>query len=120
MATDLNRLSFEANPPFFNGLQNQLTRHLLYVHRRAESPAFPQVDAGQEFRFVHYKQDVQRKSNRLFPSSTSPDQFQAAAMPLARKESVWDILESLAGTIEAPADWAAEHDNYLYGTPRRR
>jgi hypothetical protein len=29
------------------------------------------------------------------------------------------ILESLAGTVDAPADWAAEHDHYLYGTPKR-
>jgi hypothetical protein len=29
------------------------------------------------------------------------------------------VLEKLIGTIEAPSDWAAEHDHYLYGTPRR-
>jgi hypothetical protein len=29
------------------------------------------------------------------------------------------VLESLTGSIEAPADWAAEHDHYLYGTPKR-
>ena len=34
--------------------------------------------------------------------------------------SAWDVLESLAGTIEGPEDWAAEHDHYLYGTPKRR
>ena len=28
-------------------------------------------------------------------------------------------LESLIGSVEAPVDWAAEHDHYLYGTPRR-
>lgn len=32
----------------------------------------------------------------------------------------WDVLESLTGTVEAPADWSAEHDHYLYGTPKRR
>lgn len=31
----------------------------------------------------------------------------------------WDVLESLTGRIEAPTDWAAEHDHYLYGTPKR-
>jgi hypothetical protein len=31
----------------------------------------------------------------------------------------WDVLEALAGSIEGPADWAAEHDHYLYGTPKR-
>lgn len=34
--------------------------------------------------------------------------------------SVWDLLASLTGTIEAPSDWASEHDHYLYGTPKRR
>lgn len=30
----------------------------------------------------------------------------------------WDVLESLTGTVEAPADWSAEHDHYLYDTPK--
>ena len=32
---------------------------------------------------------------------------------------LWDFLESVAGTVDAPPDWAAEHDHYLYGTPKR-
>ena len=31
----------------------------------------------------------------------------------------WDVLEAMAGTIEAPPDWSSEHDHYLYGTPKR-
>jgi hypothetical protein len=31
------------------------------------------------------------------------------------KGNAWDVLEHFAGSIEAPADWAAEHDHYLYG-----
>lgn len=34
--------------------------------------------------------------------------------------SAWDILEGLIGTVQGPEDWAAEHDHYLYGTPKRR
>jgi hypothetical protein len=30
----------------------------------------------------------------------------------------WNVLESLMGTVEAPADWSTEHDHYLYGTPK--
>ena len=33
--------------------------------------------------------------------------------------SVWDLLETLAGTVDAPSDWAAEHDHYLYGALKR-
>ena len=31
----------------------------------------------------------------------------------------WGFLEQLIGTIEGPADWASQHDYYLYGTPKR-
>lgn len=34
--------------------------------------------------------------------------------------NAWDVLESLAGTVEAPADWSVEHDHYLYGTVKRQ
>jgi len=30
--------------------------------------------------------------------------------------NAWDLLENLTGTVEAPEDWSAEHDHYLYGT----
>ncbi|HEU5330851.1 MAG: hypothetical protein ACTHMJ_13310 [Thermomicrobiales bacterium] len=31
----------------------------------------------------------------------------------------WDTLEALAGSLDMPADWSAEHDHYLYGTPKQ-
>jgi hypothetical protein len=34
--------------------------------------------------------------------------------------NAWDILESLTGTVEAPADWSSEHDHYLYGTAKQQ
>lgn len=34
------------------------------------------------------------------------------------KSDAWDVLEKFAGTVEAPSDWAREHDHYLYGTPK--
>jgi hypothetical protein len=33
--------------------------------------------------------------------------------------NAWDVLDALAGTVNAPTDWALEHDHYLYGTPKR-
>lgn len=30
----------------------------------------------------------------------------------------WDVLEQLTGTLIMPADWASEHDHYLYGTQK--
>lgn len=34
-------------------------------------------------------------------------------------EDAWDTLAQLTGTVEGPTDWAAEHDHYLYGIPKR-
>lgn len=39
--------------------------------------------------------------------------------PQATAADAWDLLETLAGTLEAPDDWASEHDHYLYDTPKR-
>jgi hypothetical protein len=33
-------------------------------------------------------------------------------------EVAWDILDELAGTVDAPSDWSAEHNHYLYGSPK--
>ena len=32
----------------------------------------------------------------------------------------WQLLDEMAGSIEAPADWSAQHDHYLYGTPKKK
>jgi hypothetical protein len=42
------------------------------------------------------------------------------SIPMDGLGNVWDVLEALTGTIKAPADWSAEHDHYLYGTPKRQ
>ncbi|MBH8573246.1 antitoxin family protein [Nostocaceae cyanobacterium CENA369] len=31
----------------------------------------------------------------------------------------WDVLEEMAGTVDAPEDWSSEHYYYLYGTPKK-
>jgi len=41
-------------------------------------------------------------------------------LPPAAEGNAWDILEALTGTLEAPQDWASEHNHYLYGTPKRQ
>lgn len=46
-------------------------------------------------------------------------QEQLAVNDPSGQPTVWDVLDSLAGSIDAPADWAQEHDHYLYGTPKR-
>ncbi len=39
---------------------------------------------------------------------------------LQKSGNAWDVLESMTGTVEAPADWSAEHDHYLYDTPKHQ
>ncbi|PSM48382.1 hypothetical protein C7Y66_14690 [Chroococcidiopsis sp. CCALA 051] len=34
------------------------------------------------------------------------------------KGNAWNVLEAMAGTVEAPSDWSSQHDHYLYGTPK--
>ena len=42
------------------------------------------------------------------------------AVPASGAEgSAWDLLQRLTGVLSAPADWASEHDHYLYGSPKR-
>ncbi|PSF37780.1 hypothetical protein C7H19_08875 [Aphanothece hegewaldii CCALA 016] len=44
---------------------------------------------------------------------------QETKQKIERPLDAWDILENLAGTVDAPPDWSSEHDHYLYGTPKR-
>ena len=56
-----------------------------------------------------------------------PDEFQQQVLTfvfslrhehLQESGSAWDVLESLIGTVEAPADWSSQHDHYLYSKPK--
>ena len=39
---------------------------------------------------------------------------------ISQSADLWDFLEEVAGIItDGPEDWSAEHDHYLYGTPKR-
>jgi len=33
--------------------------------------------------------------------------------------NLFERLEAEAGLIDGPADWAAEHDHYLFGAPKK-
>jgi len=36
------------------------------------------------------------------------------------ENNAWSVLDSLIGCVDAPSDWAEEHDHYISGTPKRR
>ena len=33
--------------------------------------------------------------------------------------SIWDVLDEFTGKVEGPKDWSENHDNYLYGVPKK-
>ena len=39
--------------------------------------------------------------------------------PRVVPKSIWDVLDRHTGSVDGPRDWSAEHDHYLYGTPKR-
>jgi hypothetical protein len=45
--------------------------------------------------------------------------LEPAAEPAPPTGDAWSVLDSLQGSVNAPADWSAQHDHYLYGTPKR-
>ena len=34
------------------------------------------------------------------------------------KETLWDFLDKITGTVEGPEDWSEQLDHYLYGVPK--
>ena len=58
---------------------------------------------------------IELEPNARYTIKISKNSIKAAEQP----EDAWDILERLIGTIDAPADWSAEHDHYIHGGPKR-
>lgn len=53
----------------------------------------------------------------LEPNTRCVVTIQSASV--AQTGDAWQLLDEMAGSIEAPADWSAQHDHYLYGTPKQ-
>ncbi len=48
--------------------------------------------------------------------NTTPSETKISAEP---SQNLWHFLAEETGTIQAPIDWAINHDYYLYGTPKQ-
>ncbi|MEO6811977.1 MAG: antitoxin family protein [Isosphaeraceae bacterium] len=59
-----------------------------------------------------------REPVNLTPNSQCVIVIQSVAAP-TKSANAWDVLDKYTGSIEGPGDWSAEHDHYLYGTPKR-
>jgi hypothetical protein len=44
---------------------------------------------------------------------------EAASAPVQQPASSFAAMRGLIGSVEGPEDWAAEHDHYFHGTPKR-
>src|SRR5687767_10432501 len=40
-------------------------------------------------------------------------------VPAQEPSGIVSVLQKYAGALEAPSDWASEHDHYIHGTPKR-
>ena len=43
---------------------------------------------------------------------------ESSAGELKSADSFFDTVRDLVGSVDGPADWAAEHDHYIHGIPK--
>jgi hypothetical protein len=53
------------------------------------------------------------------PLHVTVDDAERASVEGSESLNLFDRLEAEAGLIDGPPDWAAEHDHYLYGAPKK-
>jgi hypothetical protein len=73
---------------------------------KGESPGRAQVGASGSSAGIGIGFEVKGESGASSASSAD--------------SNAWEVLKELMGTVVAPADWAAEHDHYLAGAPKRQ
>jgi len=56
----------------------------------------------------------------LVPNTSCVIKILSQTSPRGTAEDAWDVLDQMTGTVDGPEDWSAEHDHYLYRTPKRR
>jgi predicted DNA-binding antitoxin AbrB/MazE fold protein len=56
------------------------------------------------------------------PVNLTPNQHYSITIDTSPKQDsgdLWDLLDSVTGSYDGPGDSSAEHDHYIYGTPKR-
>jgi hypothetical protein len=69
-------------------------------------------------------EDRLRLANWLIDSATNSKPGGSTSdsrrtVPDENGSRAWDVLRSMTGTLDGPADWSQELDHYLYDTPKR-
>ena len=69
---------------------------------------------------VYYDGEVFRPEGPvdLEPNARYVISIEAASQPAATG-TLGELLRDLAGSIEGPTDWSAEHDHYIHGAAKR-
>ena len=66
---------------------------------------------------------VENDTIKLPPGVHLPDgtevRIDAPEAPRPPAGSFFESIRDLIGSVEGPEDWAAEHDHYIHGTPKR-
>ena len=70
---------------------------------------------------MSYTGTVERGMVKLPPGAVLPDGTKVRVEPLEEnRRPLVDKLRAIAQSMpDMPADWAAQHDHYLHGTPKR-
>jgi hypothetical protein len=71
------------------------------------------IEAVFDGKVFHPEGKVDLEPNRPYVLTVSEKIVNSEA------SDAWSILGSLTGTVDAPEDWAQEHDHYLYGVSKR-
>jgi hypothetical protein len=72
---------------------------------------------------VLFDGEVLRPSGRLDlePNTMYEITIKPTESAVKKKEgqTLWEFFAEVAGTVDAPEDWSAEHDHYIHGSPKR-
>ena len=96
-------------PKHLNLTETELRTELaIALFQQARIP----LDAASQLAGLHQPDFERLIANRLKENAGTEAED-------TQEEDAWDVLEAFVGTVEAAADWSAENDHYLYGTPKR-
>ncbi len=70
------------------------------------------IEAVFDGKVFHPEGKVDLEPNKPYLLTVTEKNEKAGAL------DAWSILGRLTGSVDAPEDWAQEHDHYLYGAPK--
>lgn len=94
------------------------TSELLAELQNLDQEDLPNLDQGELLRIQAGIEELSPKIEKL--RRKIQIRIEELRQKKAEEESVWTVLQEFAGAAKGlPSDLAANHDHYLYGTPKR-